>query len=280
MKLAYSILFLAGLAVCSSCSNDDDSVKQPSQGHPVTLSLGVPTGDDTRVAHSLNGTSIHPVWAAGDQVEVVYTKDGAEVSETFTLSSGTGEQTGAFTCESSQLEEGTAYEVYYPAKSYDLSTQDGTLENLPEYLYGSASSLTAGVKLQSKLTYFHFVFTGNYENSVSSQRVYLEKSSGNFSMYKQNTTTTFYTLENQTTPFAVNSNTNLDFYIATRLDGNTSGGAMKLWISPLRYDFFGISYTVPNYYYSWNISKDYEAGKVYKVTGSLSYTPAPSGDAW
>lgn len=285
MKKMLVIITAALLQLLFSCNKIETPA--PVKGKPVTLQAGL--NADTKVSHSLDGTTIKPAWEAEDQIEVVFTKDETEVVETFTLSDGIGSSNATFSCASSQLEEGMTYSVYYPSRTCDWSEQDGSVVNLPEYLVAeSVTSLASPITLSPRLTYFHFVLSAPTSGSASYNYAIFTKPVGAAKWYKNNETEGYIAVKPQSSYNVNTSMEPLDFYLAILFDGNTSEGTkdsfgdespseMRITLQgskPSGVNLGGVSNptpTAPNHYYSWKPSKNYQAGKIYKVSGQLKY---------
>jgi len=272
MKKTLILVALATLAAAVSCSKEiaKETETPAVEAHAVTLGVEIPA---TKIAHALSGTAIHPTWEAGDEVEVVF----GSTSEIFTLSSGEGTQKATFTNGSSTLTEGTEYAVYYPARDIDLSTQDGTLANLPEYLVKTGlNSLDASFTLEPQLTYFHVKLSTKpdavTEGKLHSRKVFFEslssvklynkvsaagvKSEGNIAVDYD------AYFEEDGTPTA-------DLYIATMIEGATSGVSNAFGATFMNGDFANKA-DVQNYELQWTPSSDYAAGEVYLTAAKPS----------
>ncbi len=278
-------LALAVPFIIASCAREADipddntapvAVETPT-GRPVTISAGLPA--QTRVAHELSETSIHPTWEVGDQVTVTFTKDGSTVTETFTLQSGEGTQSAKFYNEESQLGDNTPFTVEYIDKNNPdgWAEQKGTLECLPECLSATVSKLSESATLEPALTYFRVVTT--IPSGTAYTYAYLSRLEGGFTMYSSPGTKGAVTVK----PDGGFSGS-VDFYIAVKLVGNTSQSGSDIFsqdVSPKFQIEFGDSVqgisadgqafqaiadeSGDTYKYSWSPAKDYVAGKVYRI---------------
>lgn len=273
MKKTLIFVALATLAAAVSCSKEiaKETETPAAEAHAVTLGVEIPS---TKIAHDLNGTAIHPTWEAGDEVEVVF----GSTSEIFTLSSGEGTQKATFTNGSSTLTEGTEYAVYYPARAIDLSTQDGTLANLPEYLVKTGlNSLTASFTLEPQLTYFHVKLSTTPDDAVTegklhSRKVYFESLSS-VKFYNKVSAAGVKSEGNIAVDydayFDENGTPTADLYIATMLEGATSGVSNAFGATFMNGDLANKA-VVQNYELKWTPSSDYAAGEVYLTAAKPS----------
>ena len=269
-------LSLAVLFIIASCAreaeisydNTEPVVVETPTGRPVTISAGLPA--QTRVAHDLGETSIHPTWEVDDQVTVTFTKGGNTVTETFTLKSGEGTQSAKFYNENSQLDDNTSFTVDYIDKNNPdgWAEQKGTLECLPECLSATVSKLSESATLEPALTYFRVVTT--IPSGTTYTYAYLSRLEGGFSMYSSPSTKGAITVKPEG-----GFSGSVDFYIAVKLDGNTSQESPKFQIE-FGDSVQGISVdgqafqaiadeSGDTYKYSWSPAKDYVAGKVYRI---------------
>ena len=276
-SLLWALAIPAILASCAKeIENPDNTPKESvevSQGHPVTITAGLPA--ETRISHDLNGTSIHPLWETGDQVKVSFTLNEETVVEVFTLESGANSQSATFSNSNSLLEDNMPFTIDYVDTRHPegWAVQDGKLANLPECLSGSAQKLSDAVSLTPALTYFHVVATIPSGSTFSS--AYLNKLEGVFKMYSAPGVKGAITV----TPTGGFSGT-VDFYIAVKLDGQTSANGLDTFgatVSPKFQIAFangtqglavheqGVLVSGDNYKYNWSPTKDYAAGKVYKI---------------
>ena len=262
MKKMYYVA-LATLVAAFSCAKEAPIQKEeaPIQGHAVTLGVTMP-GKDTKIDHSLVTDAIHPVWEAGDQIEVVY----GSTSEIFTLSTGEGTQSATFTNGSSKLKEGTEYAVYYPSKDYDWSVQDGTLANLPNYLVKTGlNSLTASINLEPQLTYFYFDLTEGSApgEDVTIGKAYLYNRVNAFELDSDgNTGIITITPTSDYSYTAGGTSTNAQFYVAFKPHSDTDG-------NPIRLDL-GNYGGVKGFALQWDAAQNYVAGKAYSKKTSSS----------
>ena len=233
-----------------------------SKGRPVTISAGLPV--ETKIAHGLNGTAIHPTWETGDEVKVSFTLDGRDYVETFTLKDGAGTQCATFYCADSQLQNDTKFTIDYVDNKYPdgWAEQDGTVENLPECLSVSGVTLsTETITLEPALIYFHVVAA--IPSGSSYAYAYLNKLEGSYTMYTAPGTAGAVTVK----PENSFSGT-VDFYIATKVDGTTNttfqivfgNGVKGISLDGQAFDIAGASYK-----FNWSPSKNYTAGTVYKI---------------
>lgn len=280
LSLALSVPFIIASCVQETDVPDDNTgpvvVATPS-GHPVTISAGLPA--ETRVAHELRETSIHPTWETGDQVTVTFLKNGNTITETFTLKSGEGTQSAKFYNENSQLDDNTSFTVDYIDKNNldGWAEQKGTLDRLPECLSATVSKLSESATLEPALTYFRVITT--IPSGTTYTYAYLSRLEGGFTMYSSPGTKGAVTVK----PDGGFSGS-VDFYIAVKLAGNTSQGGSDIFsqnVSPKFQIEFGDSVqgisadgqafqAIANdsgdtYKYSWSPAKDYVAGKVYRI---------------
>ena len=279
--------------VAMSCNTFEP--ENPSKGRTVTISAGLPV--ETKVAHSLDGTTVKPSWETGDKVYVRFTSGGTDHLEEFSaVSISSDGKSATFSNPDSQLPEGTAYTVVYASPEYttvsgndlifDLDGQAGTLSGLPEYLTAEVTDGSSTAVLQSQLTIFHFVLTLNNPSSYKSieeiQFGACPNSStahvrGYFATTNTGTTAPAVDVaEDSFTPAAT-----IDIYAAAFMLKQSSAYNVRLKIKPV-----GTSSGFPGapgghgssedqtssswYYCNWTTSKTYAAGKVYKVTGTLA----------
>ena len=271
LSLAFVVPFIISSCVQETDVPDDNTepvVVETPTGRPVTISAGLPA--QTRVAHELGENSIHPTWEVGDQVTVTFIKDGNTVTETFTLKSGEGTQSAKFYNEDSQLDDNTSFTVDYIDKNNPngWAEQKGTLERLPECLSATVSKLSESATLEPALTYFRVITT--IPSGTTYTYAYLSRLEGGFTMYSSPGTKGAITVK----PDGGFSGS-VDFYIAVKLDGDTSQGSPKFQIEfgdsvqGISIDgqaFQAIADESGNTYkYSWSPAKDYVAGKVYRI---------------
>ena len=276
-------LSMAMAIILASCTKESDLPGEDAQrveeaeehpaGHAVTISAGLPA--ETKVAHELAGTSIHPTWETEDQVTVTFTKEGVEVTETFTLNGGAGTQSATFWNGDSQLSAGMPFTVDYVDRRNPSgwSEQKGTLEDLPECLSARVGDLSEPAELVPSLTYFHVV--ASIPSGVTYPYAYLNRLEGGFTMYSKPGTKGAVTVKP-----AEGFSGSVDFYIAVKLDGVTSSNGTDSFGSTVASRFqicFGngvqgiaadgqaIDPAGASYKYSWTPKKDYEAGKVYRI---------------
>lgn len=260
MKNMYYVA-LATLVAAFSCAKEANLEKEqaPVQGRAVTLGVDIPA---TKIDYSNPGSAIHPVWAAGDKIEVVF---GGK-SEIFTLSAGAGTQSATFTNGSSALKEGTEYAVYYPSKDYDWSVQDGTLAHLPNYLVKTGlNSLTASINLEPQLTYFYFDLTEGSApgEDVTIGKAYLYNRVNAFELDSDgNTGIITITPTSDYSYTAGGTSTNAKFYVAFKPHSDTNG-------NPIRLDL-GNYGGVKGFALQWDAAKNYVAGNAYSKKTSAS----------
>ena len=281
------LLALAVPAILASCAREiekpGENPQEPVEvtvGHPVTISAGLPP--ETRISHEYSNNQIKPSWEADDQVKVSFTLNGETVVETFTLKTGAGTQSATFSNENSQLEADKPFTVDYVDKNHPdgWAVQDGTLAHLPECLSGEATDITAAIDLTPALTYFHVKAAIPSGSTFSS--AYLNKLEGSFTMNSAPGVKGAITV----TPTGGFSGT-VDFYIALKLEGQTSANspdAFGTTVPPKFQIAFangtqgvaahgqGVLVSGDSYKYSWSPSKDYVAGKVYKIENKIFVT--------
>ena len=231
------------------------------KGHPVTITAGLPV--ETKIAHGLNGTAIHPTWEEGDQIKVSYTLDGNNYVETFTLKDGNGTQSATFYNAESHLTDETVFSIDYVDRNNPngWAKQDGTLDKLPECLSASGVTLSSEVTLEPALIYFHVVAT--IPSGSSFAYAYLNKLEGSQTMYTAPGTKGAVTVQP-----ATSFSGDVDFYIATKVDGTTGttfqiafgNGVQGISVDGQAFDIAGASYK-----FNWSPSKNYTAGTVYKI---------------
>ena len=136
---------LAGNAL-TSCSSDDEPQVAQQEGQKGYVEFTLTRGADTRTAYETTSEGgLDAFWSKGDKVVVIYHQGQTDqIVEVFDLVRGAGTATGVFAKTDSQLAEksggviieyapgyvsGTAVEDYI----LDLSTQEGTLDNLGNY---------------------------------------------------------------------------------------------------------------------------------------------------
>ena len=270
------ILALAIPAVLVSCVQE---LAAPEPAEPeqvaavrrVTISAGLPA--QTKVSHELVGTSIHPLWEAGDQVSVTFVLGGQVVIETFELLKGEGTASAVFFKDDSQLGDNKPFSVHYPATETGWGMQDGTVEGLPESLSAQASKLGETLDLKPALTYFHVVIDDYAGGDCTYAR--LNKLAGDFTMYSAPGVKGTVTVA----PKGGISKGKVDFYLAVMLDGPTTGKVTDAFDDtvPVRFQIvFGdqvqgispdgqscdVAYGSK---FSWTPEKEYLPGNVYKI---------------
>ena len=269
-KMKYSILYrilpvLAIPVLLGSCvrqleESELTATVQSAAGRRVTIGVGLPA--QTKVTHELVGSSIHPIWEDGDQVQVVFSLDGKEVSETFTLFSGAGSQQASFYKEDSQLSDNQPFSVHYPVTQSGWAMQDGTLEHLPESLSASMADTSEEAQLKPALTYLHVVcdkLTGKFSSA------YLNKLEGDFTMYSAPGVPGAVTVS----PSGGFPDGKVDFYVAVMLSGATTATKLQVafgnGVQGVTVDGQAFDPAGENCKFSWRPSKDYAPGNVYKV---------------
>lgn len=93
---------------------------------------------------------------------------------------GIGSASATFRNENSQLEEDTEFDVYHTSGAASWAVQNGTVENLPDYLSATAVKLSDQISLQPCMTYFHIVFDPLDQDYASA---YLSKMEGTCMIY-------------------------------------------------------------------------------------------------
>ncbi len=237
----------------------------------VTISAGLPA--QTKVTHELAGTSIHPLWEAGDQVNVSFTQDGQVVVETFELLKGEGTASAVFFKDDSRLGDDTPFSVHYPATETGWGVQDGSVETLPESLSANASKLGESLKLEPALTYFHVVIDNYAGGDCTYAR--LNKLEGDFTMYSAPGVKGTVSVA----PQGGISNGKVDFYVAVMLEGPTTGTVKDMFGETVPVAFqiafgdlvqgvssdgqaFDVAYGSK---FSWTPEKEYLPGNIYKI---------------
>jgi hypothetical protein len=272
------LLLLSIPAVLVSCVKEQAKPKpepevqvQGEAGHRVTISAGLPA--QTKMTHELVGTSIRPLWEAGDQVSVVFVKDKQVVIETFELLKGEGTTNAIFFKDDSQLGDNTPFSVHYPATETGWGVQDGTVEALPESLAAHAQKLGDELKLKSALTYFHVVidkYTGG-----DCAYAHLNKLEGDCTLYSAPGVKGSVSVA----PQGGFSNGKVDFYVAVLLDGPTTGTVTDEFddtvpvkfqiafgdlVQGISFDNQAIDLTYGSQF-TWTPEKEYVPGTVYKI---------------
>ena len=281
MKILFkaTLLALAVPAILASCSREiekpEENPQEPvevTKGHPVTITAGLPA--ETRISHTYDG-KINPYWETGDQVKVSFTLNGETVVETFVLTSGEGTQSASFSNDNSQLEANMPFTVDYVDKNHPdgWAVQDGTLDRLPECLSGGASDISQQLDLEPALTYFHVMTT--IPSGKSYAHAYLNKLEGGFTMNTKPGTKGAVTVTREG-----GFSGSVDFYIAVKLEGQTSGSSSDAFgttVPPKFQVAFGgetqgvsidgqaFSLAGESYRFDWSPAKDYIAGTVYKI---------------
>ena len=299
MKNLYKtlLLVLAIPAIVASCAKEIENPKpkpEPQEvieeepvvtGRPVTLSAALP--EETKISHIYEDNQIKPYWADGDQIKVSFTLNEVAIVETFTLQTGAGTQSATFHNENSQLEDDTPFTVDYVDANHPdgWAVQDGTLEHLPECLSANVANISTSVKLTPALTYFHVIFDDFTGGTFTS--AYLNKLAGAFTMYSKPGVKGAITV----TPSSAFASGPVDFYVAVKLEGNTSANGTDVFgatVSPKFQVAFGngVQAVSPNgqaydiagesYKFSWSPAKGYSAGKVYKIANKAFSTTAAS----
>lgn len=289
MKKILIFAAFATLAAFSlSCSKEIEGSKNETPEQAITTGeltyLTVALDPATKVTHdyvdhSNTGTNkaIQPQWEGTDALTVSFTVSGTPVTETFEIdaTSISGDKMSArFYKDGSQLasREGN-FDVAYAgnATTSNLKTQAGTLAALPSYLVATdISDLSSPISLESKLTYFHFVLTADADYNFT--HAYLRQTSGSAKLLGTST--------NDIVKVAFGSSTAIssvakDVYVATYLDGtSTNGSTLQFVLMNADYDLNNENYFtgVENGLVSWDVTKDYSAGKVYKKTAAIVYS--------
>ena len=166
MKKTVIILSALALFAAVSCQKAETPVEAP-KGHSVTLTVGLTP--ETRISHTLDGTTIKTAWEDNDFVFVQF----GNQTEIFSIDQISG-KTATFKNTNSNLTDSEPYTVTYASRAhmtydasaadyglstFDLNSQNGKYANLPEYLVAEYDPENPGdLVLASKLTYFHFVF--------------------------------------------------------------------------------------------------------------------------
>ena len=105
--------FFASLTLCTmfaSCADQDAVINDitpdtPAEVQPFTISATIGDAVQTRTTLNEQSGQYSMVWAAGDQISVVYPGSGFDVAHRFTLSAGEGTKSGTFT-DSGQIHNG------------------------------------------------------------------------------------------------------------------------------------------------------------------------------
>lgn len=136
----HTLLALVTLsATMAACADQDAVISEPTlpevgntEVQPFTISATIDDAMQTRTTLSEQGGRYSMVWAAGDQISVVYPGSGWDVAHRFTLSTGEGTTSGTFT-DSGHIHNGFAgagtdapcaaaapyYIGYYPDAAFD-----------------------------------------------------------------------------------------------------------------------------------------------------------------
>ena len=274
------ILALAIPALLVSCVKEQADPETEAQvqvqvpdaaGRRVTISAGLPA--QTKVTHELSGSSIHPLWEAGDQISVTFTKNGKTVIETFELMKGDGSSSAVFFKDDSELEDDVPFSVHYPVTETGWRVQDGTVRSLPESLAGHAPKLGESIALEPALTYFHVVI----DNYTGGECAYarLNKQEGDFTMYRAPGEKGSVCIA----PAGGFSGGKVDFYVAVMLDGPTTGTTTNAVDDSVPVQFqivFGDTVqgispdnqscdVASGSKFSWTPEKEYVPGNVYRI---------------
>ena len=308
MKKTVIILSVLALFAAVSC-NKAESPEQTAEGQPVTLRVGL--APETRMSHEYgpvgSGNGIKTAWDENDYVYVRFTKDGTTYLEQFDIdeeSISTDDGKSADFSNPSSLLEGNTFTVIYVTEAYrtvsgtdltfDLSDQDGTLDNLPEYLVAEVTDGGLnGVSLSSQLTYFHFVFSQQISSatsaSITSVVINATDSQGTEKpgFYSANNATTAGNISftpsadvlsfRSVSGFGTKYYVDFDIYAAVFMGTQatnyrvTLDGDFSLPTPGLPGFGSGGDQSASALYYVWNTSKTYAAGRTYKVTGTLSH---------
>ncbi len=250
--------------------------------------------DDTKMSHELSGVNIQPTWSVGDRLRV-YVTGGTHAGQNDTgawviaaaediFEEG---KSARFTNESSSMDETSTFNIFYATypgltqganSNVYLDTQDGTYQNLPEYLTASGCTLaSSNVSLIPGLTYFHFVLTYTGTEPVNYKNAYLIKTDGSTDVLNRKGSSPSEKGFVKITPasgfaFDPAGDKTADFYVAAAFDGNPTGSQYKLVFTNADYanseenDFA----TVQNSSFTWTATKNYANGHVYKSTANLS----------
>lgn len=244
---------------------------QGEAGHRVTLTAGLPA--QTKMTHELVGSTIHPLWEAGDQITVVFQKKGKAIYETFELLKGEGTSSAVFFKDDSQLGDNTPFSVHYPVTETGWGLQNGTVEALPESLSAHAPKLGEQLTLKPALTYFHVVIDKYAGGDCPYAR--LNKQEGDFTLYSAPGVKGAISVA----PQGGFSNGKVDFYVAVMLDGPTTGKATDSFDDtvPVKFQIVfgdlvqGISAdgqacdVAYGSKFCWTPEKEYVPGTVYKI---------------
>lgn len=284
MKNMYYVA-LATLVAAFSCTKEANTEKEQApvaEGRVVTLGVTMP-GKDTKIDHSLVTNAIHREWSADDKILVV-NRSNTNQKETFVLYEGAGTQSGKFKKDDSTLPLDGAYKIYHtsdatPGWNFNFGTQKGTLAALPEYLVNENTSITSDIALTSRLTYFHFVFSGTsatpgeartFENAYlvsqnAEVKLYSSVSGGggtwNEGVIKVHPDTPF--------TFAADGTCAIDIYVAARITGTTKDVADAFELVFMNGDYYP---GIESYSYTWTPGANYEAGQAYATDSSALLT--------
>lgn len=299
-------------AVCFSCSKEKNMPQEEIfgqkestlQGRPVTLTFNL--DPETKMTHVYEQDGgkwyLKSKWVKGDCVKLVH----GTTTEYFVLEGDETTASGNFTCLSSTLANDEEYTVsYYKnnrlvasestdwtgnyASAADWSVQDGTIENLPEVLTGTAT-YPAPATLTSALTFFHIVGTVPAEaDGQTFSHGYLRQTGGTFKLLnKDGASTSSFIKIVPATNYILSTGAILDLYVAAKIDGETNGGApngLELRLMNADYDEANTNYFTGTYTglqsctIAWtpSTSHSYIKGKVYKKAANFVFNAGQIG---
>lgn len=300
------ILFAAiavTIAVSFSCQKEknmprEEALEQNESailGRPVTLTFNLEP--ETKMTHVYEEDGgkwyLKSKWVKGDCLKLVH----GTTTEYFVLDGDETTASGNFTCASSTLSDSEEYTVTYYKNNRsvasestdceanygtnaDWSVQDGTKENLPEVLTGTAT-FPASATLHSALTFFHIVGTVPAEaDGQTFTHGYFRQTGGSFKLL--NKTSALESSFIKIVPpsaYVLTSGATLDLYVAAIIEGDTNGGGengLEFRLMNADYDDANtndFTNSLQSCAVAWTPSttNNYISGKVYKKADTFAY---------
>lgn len=293
------VLIIASISCAKETPITENTNLKPEVEKGRKISLDVNIDIETKIDHSLEGTTIKPTWEKGDCILLVH---GA-TKEYLTLVGDGGSASGTFTGTSTIANGDEYYVTYYKndrsKKSEDMtadewvtnyasvanwSTQDGTLEHLPEYLSsptksGQIAVYPAKATLSSQIIYFHFKFdnvvNSGIARSFGSATLSCAVTDDNHKMFDRvghygNITINAKDGEHPFIVKADGTTENMDFYVAFNVANNTATGTRTYKLSFNPND--AVATDLAEYKLTWSQNKAYSRGRIYKPSSILSNT--------
>lgn len=278
--LIYFAAAFAALAF-SSCTKETAKTESPAvKGAPATLSIGLPeTRVSTEYSENLGSgaAGVKFSWEVGDEITVSLTSGSDTTTETFTATSVSDDgKTASFYNANSNFATADSWSARYE-KSAGLSSQDGTVGNLPVYMYTSKTSTeTTSAEILSTYAYLHFVLTSGTEAAFS--HAYLRVTEGEGRLLGPDATDNVIKVTFDT-PITVNS-TAKDVWVAIASDDFT-GSTLELDLMNADYDLANDNVydnRLQKASVSWTPAKEYLSERVYRKEAALTYNAGIVGN--